>query len=397
LALCFSIGKLDAPCARAGISCHTSQTFCSQNSGHKPIFVTDETEGESTVNSKPAQLPVFISYVNMILGRALGEKLARWGSEFIDPSNMTEPSDNRGNSLGVRVYQAYSCSFGFLRKHDGIAGLALTMDLRAKVVRTMSVLDHLSSNYGPEKYNPTPHEQEEAKRHWIGEVVISIHDKKCYAVTDLNFLHSAASMPVEGLGMSHAEYFEKRKGMKLKYPHATPMIAVLGRRNNIIHLPPELVAGNELEKRVKEHLPVIASFSPEQKNVAIDKIRAYLDPRKKSSNGSGLLPALGIQLADERLSAKAEILPIPRMIAAGIEVPRHRGSNWASALNKADFRVDPGEANDLQVILVANQEIRRPGRIYEKLRGLVNSMNSTFRFSQEPVEVVTVGTFRRFV
>jgi hypothetical protein len=175
------------------------------------------------------------------------------------------------------------------------------------------------------------------------------------------------------------------------------MIAVLGRRNNTIHLPPELVAGNELEKRVKEHLPVIASFSPEQKNVAIDKIRAYLDPRKKSSSGSGLLPALGIQLADERLSAKAEILPIPRMIAAGIEVPRHRGSNWASTLNKADFRVDPGEANDLQVILVANQEIRRPGRIYEKLRGLVNSMNSTFRFSQEPVEVVTVGTFLRFV
>jgi hypothetical protein len=382
-------------CARAGALIE-SRLFLlshSQNAAHKPVFVTDEIEDGITMTSKPAQLPVFISYANMILGRALGEKLARWGSEFIDPSNMTEPSDRRGNSLGVRVYQAYSCSFGFLRKEEGTAGLTLTVDLRAKVVRTMSVLDHLSGNRGPEKYDPTPHEQGVAKRHWIGEVVISIHDKKCYAVTDLDFTHSAASMPVEGLGMSHSEYFEKRKGIKLKFPHATPMIAVLGRRNNIIHLPPELVAGNELEKRVKEHLPVIASFSPEQKNAAIDKIRAYLDPRKKSSSGSGLLPALGIQLADERLSAKAQVLPIPRMIAAGIEIPKQRGSNWAASLNKADFRVNPGEANDLQVILVANQEIRNPARVFEKIRNLVNGMNSTFRFSQQPLEIIAVGTF----
>jgi len=328
----------------------------------------------------------------MILARALGEKLARWGAEYIDPSNMTEPSDRRGNPLGVRVYQAYSATFGVLRSPDGKAGLSLSVDLRGKIVRTMSVLDHLSGRSGPDRYNPSPGEQNEAKRNWIGEVVISLHDKKCYAVTDLDFSHSAASMPVQGLGMSHAEYFERRKDIKLKYPHATPMIAVLGRRNNTIFLPPELVSGNELERRVKEHLPIIASFSPEQKNAAIDKIRAYLVPGKKSSGLAGLLPALGIQLADERLSAKAEVLQVPRMMAAGIEIPRAKANNWAGSLNRADFRVQPGEANELQVVLVANQEIPAPEKVYNKLRDLVNGMNSSFRFGYRPFEVVRAGT-----
>ena len=125
----------------------------------------------------------------------------------------------------------------------------------------MSVLDHLYGRGGLSQ-NPSYHEQEKAKREWIGEVVISMHDKKCYSVTDLIFDRSAASMPVEGLGMSHAEYFERRKGIKLKHPNATPMIAVLGRRNQTIYLPPELVAGNELERGVKERLPMIASFKP---------------------------------------------------------------------------------------------------------------------------------------
>ena len=56
------------------------------------------------------------------------------------------------------------------------------------------------------------------------------------------------------------------------------MIAVLGRRNQTIFLPPELVAGNELEARVKQQLPMIASYKPDARNQAIDKIRSYLIP-----------------------------------------------------------------------------------------------------------------------
>lgn len=105
-------------------------------------------------------------------------------------------------------------------------------------------MDQLSNGQDPRRYNPSRQEEDRSRRQWIGEVVISMHDKKCYSVTDLMYNHSAQTLPVEGLGMTHAQYFETRKNIKLKYPEARPMIAVLGRRNQTIYLPPELVAGN---------------------------------------------------------------------------------------------------------------------------------------------------------
>lgn len=363
----------------------------SQQAGHKPIYIPDE---KSDCTARPAQLEFFVSYVNQALNRALIERLARWGSEYIDPQNMTEPTDRRGESLGVRVYEAFSCNFGFLRNPTGMASLALTVDLRAKIVRTTSLLDHLCGKQDPRNFRPSPQDQNQLKRQWIGEVVISMHDKKCYAVVDLMFDKNAATMPVQGLGMSHAEYFEKRKGIPLKYPTATPMVAVMGRRNQTIFLPPELVAGNELERRVKEQLPMIASFTPDARNRAIDKIRAYLVPGAQKSKGAGgLLPALGIQLQDGRLSAKAQVLPVPRMIAAGVEVPSSRSENWAPIVNQADFRIDPKKANTLNVILVFHERLEQGAEaVYGKIRNLVNNMNSTFRLSNRPIQMVKAGT-----
>jgi hypothetical protein len=165
--------------------------------------------------------------------------------------------------------------------------LALAVDLRAKMVCTMSVLDHLTSSKDPRNYNPSCNEQERVKQDWIGKVVISMHDKKCCSVTNL-FDHSAVSMPIEGLGMNHAEHFSKRKGLELKCPDAKPMIAVLGQRNQTICLPAELVAGNELERRVKEQLPMIASYKPEARKAAIDKIRSCVLPGAPKSKGAGV-------------------------------------------------------------------------------------------------------------
>ena len=306
---------------------------------------------------------------------------------------MTEPTDRRGESLGVRVYEAFSCNFGLLRSPTGTASLSLTVDLRAKVVRTLSLLNHFCGNQDPRTFNLKPQDQAQAKRHWIGEVVISMHDKKCYSVVDLIFDKSAATMPVEGLGMSHAEYFEKRKGITLKYPTAVPMVAVLGRKNQTIFLPPEIVAGNELEKRVKEQLPMIASFTPEARNKAIDKIRAYLVPGAQKSKGAGgMLPALGIQLHDGRLSAKAQVMSVPRMLSAGIEIPSSRGDNWAPLVNKADFNINPGRANTLNVILVYHERIEQGAEtVYGKIRALVNNMNSSFRLSERPIQMVPAG------
>lgn len=252
-------------------------------------------------------------------------------------------------------------------------------------------MDNLSKG-DPRYYSPAPRDQDEARRHWIGEVVISMHDKKCYSVTDLMYNHSAQTLPVEGLGMTHAEYFASRKNITLKYPNAKPMIAVLGRRNQTIFLPPELVAGNELEARVKQQLPMIASYKPDSRNQAIDKIRAYLIPGAQKSKGSGgLLPALGIQLADGRLSAKAQVLPLPMLMAAGVQVPVSKGENWAPILSRADFNIDPKESNEMKVILVHNQRIHGAIPVYNKIRDLVNNYNATYRLSDKPCQVISAG------
>jgi len=363
-----------------------------QQAGHTPVYSAADNASPGC-EPIPANMEVFNSYINGALQRALGERLARWGTEYIDPMNMKEPVDKQGRPLGVRVYEAYSCQFGFIRNSSTDSPrVGLTVDLRAKIVRTMSVLDHLVDGQDPSNYNPSYQEQERARRHFIGEVVISMHDKKCYSVTDLMYNHSANSLRVEGLGISHAEYFAKRKDIKLKYPDARPMIAVLGRRNQTIFLPPELVAGNELEPRVKQQLPMIASYKPDSRNEAIDKIRSYLVPGAQKSKGAGgLLPALGIQLADGRLSAKAEVLPLPMLKAAGIEVPKNKGENWAPFLNKANFNIDPKKSNTMKVVVFHNRKIRGAMEVYRKIRNLVNSFNATYRFGDEPMEIISAG------
>jgi len=365
-----------------------------QMARHAPVYPAIEN-ASSGCKPIPANMDVFNSYVNGALQRALGERLARWGTEYIDPQNMKEPVDKQNRPLGVRVYEAYSCQFGFIR--DGVTDrprVGLTVDLRAKIVRTMSVLDNLAnvSHQDPANYNPSRQEQDRARRSFIGEVVISMHDKKCYSVTELLFQHSANSLVVEGLGMSHAEYFAQRKNIQLRFPNARPMIAVLGRRNQTIFLPPELVAGNELEARVKQQLPMIASYKPNSRNEAIDKIRSYLVPGAQKTRGAGgLLPALGIQLADGRLSARAQVLPTPMLKAAGVSIPPSKGENWAPFLSRADFKIDPKKSNTMQVIVFYNHRIRGAMQVYDRIRNFVNKFNATYRLSDVPTQMISAG------
>lgn len=253
-------------------------------------------------------------------------------------------------------------------------------------------MDHLVCDRDANAYDPSFQEQERCRRQWIGQVIISMHDKRCYSVTDLLFDRSAADMPVEGLGMSHAEYFEKRKNIKLKYPKFRPMIAVLGRHNQNIFLPAELVAGNELDQKVKQQLPMIASYKPQERNDAIDKIRAYLIPGAQKSKGAGgLLPAVGIQLADNRLEARAEVLQLPILMAAGVQVPAAKAENWAPMVNNAKFNIVPNEANTLQVILFHSQRIRRANDVYNKVRDMVNNFGTRYRFSDKPAQIICTG------
>ena len=120
----------------------------------------------------PAPIEVFVSYANLALQRALGERLAKWGREFVDPMAPIARQD-----LGVSVYKAYSCIFSVTNPNSQGLCLTLTVDLRAKVIRNKSLLDVLyeqKRSHGPFSRQ----EQNQLKRQWVGEIVIYKNDKK---------------------------------------------------------------------------------------------------------------------------------------------------------------------------------------------------------------------------
>ena len=73
----------------------------SKSTGHDPQMDFDEEE------TKPATIEVLTSFCNVALQRAMGERMARWGRDYIDPKNWTEPSDRNGRSMGVRIFRAF--------------------------------------------------------------------------------------------------------------------------------------------------------------------------------------------------------------------------------------------------------------------------------------------------
>jgi aubergine-like protein len=234
------------------------------------------------------------------------------------------------------------------------------------------------------------------KREYTGQIVICTYDKRCYPVVDLDFDNSPSSLPIEGLGISHADYFRDRKKIPLKYPDARPIVAVLGRNNSRIYLPAELVCVNELNPFVKQQLPMVASFKPKQRHDAIEEIRKYLVPAGRSSNnsanGHGLLPALGLVLRDERIKVNIEVLPLPLIKAAGMEIPKEKGKMWAPVIGRANYRADPGSIVYLKVVLVHHHSIASCcHKVYEKLRDTLKRLNSTYRFDDQPYEIMAVG------
>lgn len=60
-----------------------------------------------------------------------------------------------------------------------------------------------------------------------------------YTITAIDFDHSAATLPIPGTKMSHADYFMNKKKVHLEYPNVPLMITVMGRRKQSIHLPAE--------------------------------------------------------------------------------------------------------------------------------------------------------------
>jgi len=360
-----------------------------RNTEHTPVY---EPEG-----AKPANNQVFLSYVNSALSRALMERLKKWGRDYIDPKTG-KTKDRNGNELGVTIYQAFSCEFGLTRtEEENRAKLSLTVDLRAKLMRSSSLLEVIYNGRNPNTTRLSYPEQDRALEEWKGQTVIYKVDKKTYTVVDLKFTESAASLMVEGLlvdgkPVSHAEYFEKRKKQVLQFPEATPMVTVLGRRNQHIFIPAELICGNELDKDVKKKLPQIASFDPEERNAAIASIKSFLVPgAQKTKNAGGLLPAIGIYMTSASLTAKAKVLPAPMLQAAGVTIPSNK-ENWTPVLSRANFNVSPREAVEYNVVIFHHPRLERGVRsVYERIRDSVNQFQSAYRFGREPTAVISAG------
>jgi hypothetical protein len=137
-----------------------------QETGHSPVY-PPPVDGAATTD-------VFVAYVNMALQRALGERLKRWGQQFIDEKNPIPHPE-----LGIDIYESFACSFSLIRKDAGDpsqAQLTLTIDLRAKIMRTTTLLEALNRSSSGQQW--TKQEQDRAKRTYVGEQVIYTLERK---------------------------------------------------------------------------------------------------------------------------------------------------------------------------------------------------------------------------
>merc|ERR1719148_481935 len=158
-----SMDRRCADCTKAFVDLNGLKTHCS-TTGHQPQM-------EQT-GLKPSNLEVFTSFCNCALQRAMGERMAKWGREYIDPKSFTEPQDRQGRSMGVRIFRAFSCEFGVHKPHGQNMSLTLTVDLRAKVIRTRNLLHQICEDKDPNKARFNQRDIQRAQRQFKGEVVI---------------------------------------------------------------------------------------------------------------------------------------------------------------------------------------------------------------------------------
>jgi hypothetical protein len=151
----------------------------------------------------------FSTYANFALKQALIERdFTMWGSEFIDPNAQPlDAADRNGNRLGIKVHEAISCSFTINKDKHGKAYLALTVDLRAKIIRTTTVLDALYDGNYTRGQTLSPVEQKTAMRKLEGErVVYTLEKKSRYQGWDCYLLyHNVSQLTIFILFLQHTQ------------------------------------------------------------------------------------------------------------------------------------------------------------------------------------------------
>jgi hypothetical protein len=146
-------------------------------SGHSPIFVQSRDGENEEETASPAPVEVFVAYVNIVLQKAMSERWTKWGREYVDKESPLPAKDKFGNDLGVTVFKAISLQFGLTKVENSIPRLSLTCDLRAKIIRNVTVLDSIYEFSRGKSLSDA--QQNKLKREWIGQVVIYKNDKKC--------------------------------------------------------------------------------------------------------------------------------------------------------------------------------------------------------------------------
>jgi hypothetical protein len=140
-------------------------------------------------------------------------------------------------------------------------------------------------------------------------------------------------------------------------------------------------------------LPQVASFKPDVRNRAIEKVKTFLIPASQTSTGGSLLPALGIVLKSDRIQVEAEILPVPMLVASNIKVPPEKAENFAPFVGKATFDIDPKKITQLKVVVFYNRTLQEQGvkEVYNKIRSLVNGFKTHFSFGQNQPSFIPTG------
>jgi hypothetical protein len=129
------------------------------------------------------------------------------------------------------------------------------------------------------------------------------------------------------------------------------MVVVLGRRDQMISLPLELVMKNELDAKVRESLPQIASSKPDVRKKAIDAVASLL------TRPGALLSSVGILLSHQRLRTAAIVIPSPQIFIENRGFVS-AGANFGGTVTKANFNVNPSEVTTLRVVLVRHSDLR---------------------------------------
>ena len=134
----------------------------------------------------------------------------------------------------------------------------------------------------------------------------------------------------------------------------------------------------------------MASYTPEERSAAIDLIKDFLTPGAQKTKGAGgLLPACGIQLRSDRLQAEATVMPIPMLMAAGVQIPNRQKENWAPALGKATFNVEPNRSVRMNVGVFHSKKLSRGAKeVYSRIRGFVNEFRTAYTLNDSPIAMI---------